>query len=129
MNRILDTIWYTLVTILYIMVICFLVKQLNKINESDLQHEKMSIIRQFAMFLAGYVAWTIYIIIEVFNTRDNALFVDSIIHAVAVVLWDVVPITYMLFVHHRTFRSMMHQLKLTKATGENVVHFSGNVAE
>ena len=35
-NKVWDTLWYTLVTILYIFVIKFLIKQLNKINESEL---------------------------------------------------------------------------------------------
>ena len=89
----------------------------------------MSIIRQFAMFFAGYVAWTIYIIIECFNPTSEAAFVDAVSHSIAVILWDVVPITYMLFVHHRTFRSMISQLKLsTMDTGAGGgVHFSSNV--
>ena len=81
------------------------------------------------MFLAGYVAWTIYIIIECFNPTDEAMFVDSVSHAIAVILWDVAPITYMLFVHHRTFRSMISQLKLANVdvNKDGGVHFSGNV--
>ena len=106
-NKILDTVWYTVVTILYIVVIAYLIRHLNKIDEGELNEERVSIIRQFILFLIGYFAWTVYIIIEVFNNNDDALFVDGIIHAVAVVLWDIVPITYMLMVHHRTFRSMV----------------------
>ena len=113
LNKILDTFWYTLVTILYIIVIIYLIKHLNKINEGDFNKERISIIRQFTLFLVGYSAWTIYIVVEVFNDSSEALFVDGIIHAVAVVLWDIVPITYMLMVHHRTFRSMIKQLKLS----------------
>ena len=67
LNKIFDTLWYTLVTALYIVVICFLIRQLKKINEEELHGEKMSIIRQFGIFLAGYVAWTVYIVIEYFN--------------------------------------------------------------
>ena len=128
-NKIFDTFWYTVVTILYIIVMCNLIKQLNKINEHELEHERMSIIRQFACFLAGYVAWTIYIIIENFNPTKEAMFVDSVSHAIAIILWDVVPITYMLLVHHRTFRSMISQLKLStvdNGSGEGI-NFSSNV--
>ena len=128
-NKILDTIWYTLVTILYIIVINYLIKHLNKINESDLYREKISIIRQFILFLVGYVAWTAYIIVEVFNEHDNALFVDAIIHSVAVALWDIVPITYMLLVHHRTFRSMIKQLRLSTMVEDEHggVHLSSDI--
>ena len=128
-NKIFDTFWYTIVTILYIFVIYYLIKQLNKINENELEHEKMSIIRQFAMFFAGYLAWTVYIIIECFNPTDEAMFVDAVSHSIAVILWDVVPITYMLFVHHRTFRSMISQLKLSTVEngGGAGIHFSSNV--
>ena len=131
LNKILDTIWYTLVTILYVIVIIYLIKQLNKINESDLYREKISIIRQFILFLIGYTAWTIYITVEYFNTSENALFVDGIIHAVAVALWDILPITYMLLVHHRTFRSMIKQLRLSTNGDEarGNVRLSSNVDE
>ena len=54
------------------------------------------------------------------------MFVDSIIHAVAVILWDIVPITYMLFVHHRTFRSMISQLRLTEAAEDGTLTFGAN---
>ena len=130
-DKIFDTCWYTIVTILYIVVIIYLIKQLNKINESDLQREKKSIIRQFILFLVGYIAWTLYITIEYFNENENALFVDGIIHAVAVALWDIVPITYMLFVHLRTFRSMIKQLSLANAVDEEGgnVRLSSNVDE
>ena len=130
-DKIFDTCWYTIVTILYVVVIIYLIRQLNKINESDLQREKKSIIKQFILFLIGYIAWTLYITIEYFNENDNALFVDGIIHAVAVALWDIVPITYMLLVHHRTFRSMIKQLSLSVADNEpnGAIRFSGNVDE
>ena len=130
-DKIFDTCWYTIVTILYVVIIIYLIRQLNKIHESDLQREKKSIIKQFILFLIGYIAWTLYIIIEYFNESDNALFVDGIIHAVAIALWDIAPITYMLFVHHRTFRSMIKQLSLSAVdnAATHDMRLSSNVDE
>ena len=127
LNKIFDTLWYTLVTALYIIVICFLVGQLKKINEEELHSEKMSIIRQFGIFLAGYVAWTVYIIIEYFNPTQYAFFVDQVSLAISVILWDVVPVTYMLFVHHRTFRSMIRQLALSESENPGIAKITGEV--
>ena len=74
--------WFTLVTVLYIIVIWFLIRQLKKINEQELQNEKMSIIRQFVVFLAGYTANVIYIFIEYFNPTQYSYFVDQVSLAV-----------------------------------------------
>ena len=107
LNKIFDTLWFTLVTIIYIIVIVFLIKQLNKINEQELRQEKISIIRQFVIFLVGYVIGVIYTFIEYFNPTQYSYFVDQVSLSVSVILWDAIPVTYMLFVHHRTFRSMI----------------------
>ena len=87
----------------------------------------MSIIRQFGIFLAGYVAWTVYIIIEYFNPTQYAFFVDQVSLAISVILWDVVPVTYMLFVHHRTFRSMIRQLALSESENPGIAKITGEV--
>ena len=110
LNKIFDTLWFTLVTIIYIIVIVFLIKQLNKINEKELRQEKISIIRQFVIFLGGYIIGVIYTFIEYFNPTQYSYFVDQVSLSVSVILWDAIPVTYMLFVHHHTFRSMIRQM-------------------
>ena len=47
--------------------------------------------------------------------------------AISIILWDVVPVTYMLFVHHRTFRSMTRQLKNADREKEGIEKISGEV--
>ena len=109
--------WFTLVTIIYVVVIWFLIGQLKKINEQELRSEKRSIIRQFSVFLAGYTAGVVYAFIEYFNPTQYSYFVDQVSLSVTVIVWDVIPVTYMLFVHHRTFRSMIKQLSHSEIGG------------
>ena len=68
-----------------------------------------------------------YIIIEYFNPTQYAFFVDQVSLAISVILWDVVPVTYMLFVHHRTFRSMIRQLALSESENPGIAKITGEV--
>lgn len=90
----------------------FLISKLNKVEELEkdemFHSEKKKMTRQFAIFTAAYITRAlvdvmIYFLISKYNEDYLLRLVDWIFRAPC----DILPITYVLYIHHRIYKRMV----------------------
>ena len=98
------SVCYIVMLILYSWIILFLHQKLDKLTIDGLLTQKRSVRIQFLFFFIAQVLKSAYYIIATQIPNENyfsAVLVGNIINPV----WNSFPITYVLYEHHKAFRS------------------------
>lgn len=112
--NIVNAIFLTGLTILYFFTMLYLFKNLNTLVAGCLKAEQKTIIHQFFVFMAAYTTRAAFkFSINYLESEGNLFHVTHLVEACLVLLWNPIPITYVLLcVHLKSFRhsmKMMHE--------------------
>ena len=98
------TTTYVALTLVYVVTIMHLLKMLGKLCRDGMEIQTKSVKKQFVFFLIGFVVKTFFYTGQLWLYKD-AYFAGIFIGDVASISWNIAPIVYVLFEHHRTFRA------------------------
>ena len=99
--------------ILYLSTMLYTFSTLRRLH-IDLKKEEKAILQQFTVFAISYVTRAIYKF-QVNYTEENYYKYTHLIEAVFIMLWNPLPITYVLGLHYRSFsNSLRHHTQVQK---------------
>ena len=94
---------YTTVTVTYIVIICMLIRTLNKVKDF-FKREYRIIVWQFVLFLLGDLSVLILQGAFMYGDMENWTdFTYTLMQACSHFTLDIVPVAFMIYCHHRTF--------------------------
>ena len=103
---------YSILPITYIFTLWKLTKSMKNLQEQDAIHtERKSVLLQFVLFLISFITRSIWFIIDLicFNSFVSQNFVWTLFTVILYVPWNIMPITYILWCHARTYNRMINQ--------------------
>ena len=95
---------YIILTTVYVIVIANLLKSLDKLCQDGMELQTKSVKRQFWFFLVGFLFKTLFYISELWLFKYY-YFTGVIILDFISISWNITPIAFVLFEHHRTFKA------------------------
>ena len=117
-DAISDVACFTLLSVLYVAVVCYLFRNLSRINllEGSLNKEKDEILNQFYVFEIMYFTRALFNIFTFLMWDASDWYILSIVFAcVTIPFWDIIPIGYVLYIHRKMFLGM-EQARVSHAT-------------
>ena len=98
----LEVAAYSLLTTVYFLVFLLLNQKMSKLDIGTIHADKISIKCQFGVFMFAFATRTLYYIAQIFaNLEFN--YSTALLEALFLIWWVIIPVTYMLFMHNRTF--------------------------
>ena len=131
------SILFLMLAVLYLVMYCDLRSTLKENVFKTLDGERQKMRLQFYFFGFGYVFKGLVYGLEAylwysFSTSDSQnykyIFIIYLITALNVLVADAIPIFFIAFVHHTTFRDMSKSEKMYKQAEEHVVYSAPNEA-
>ena len=104
-----DSVCFTGLAVTYAIVVCYLFKNLTRIQIIDgtLDKEKDEILHQFYVFELVFFTRALFSVGTYFLYSPQQQFILSLVYSCATIpLWDIIPIGYVLFIHKRMFIEM-----------------------
>ena len=124
---------YSMLTVAQSYILIRLLMTLGKMKRFG-QFKIKNILMQFALFLLSFLGnlalYTQYLLTGGDHFSDNGgidyqPFIDVLLVAIIYMPIDIIPITFMLFSHHRTLKSERKQ-RLLHLISNNCIHQTGN---
>ena len=106
---------YSLLTIIYFFVFCLLNQKMSKLDIGTIHADKMSIKCQFGIFMFAFATRTLYYIIQIMVSLDFN-YTSALLEALFLIWWVIIPLTYMLFMHNRTFSQVLRKQRMKQIT-------------
>ena len=108
----LYAVTYFILSVLYCITLIFMLGTLNNLNQVGLKDEKKSIVKQFGFFLLAFCTRsTFYFVIYLFHDvnilgthHENLHFYMMFFSSFFVVIWDVLPIGYVVYTHKEFYK-------------------------
>ena len=107
-----STVYCTILSVSYLLIIILLRKTLKQMNAfGDFNHEQKKVIKQFALFvLAFFLKLVLQLIYSIgFHNARWSVFTYDIIEVFGHILITFLPISYMIYCHHVTYKSQLAQ--------------------
>ena len=79
---------------------------MSKLDIGTIHADKMSIKCQFGIFMFAFATRTLYYIIQIMVSLDFN-YTSALLEALFLIWWVIIPLTYMLFMHNRTFSQVL----------------------
>ena len=104
---------YLVLSLAYLWTLCHLKRSLNTM-ENQLEQETHSVFRQFAFFLLSYVTRLAFYPWQIIcdDSSCSSDYAIEISLCSLYLLWNILPITYILIMHARTYRAVKSQLQM-----------------
>ena len=98
----LCTIYFSVLSLVYFLTICFLNSKMMQLS-GDFTSEIRSINWQFAVFLFAYLTRVCFYILQFISGDKIDGFKGAVFLSLANLPWNIIPIFYSLYSHHKVF--------------------------
>ena len=97
---------YSLLTVIYFVIFFLLNQKMSKLDIDTINADKISIKFQFGIFMFAFATRDLYYITQILiKFRFN--YFTAMFESLFLIVWVIVPITYMLIMHNRTFSAVL----------------------
>ena len=93
---------YGLLTLIYLTVFLLLNQKMSRLDIEKINSDKVSIKCQFGIFMFAFSTRTFYYVIQLV-AKLQFTYASALLESVLLIWWVIIPVAYMLSMHHRTF--------------------------
>ena len=105
---------YSMLTLIYFTVFLLLNQKMSRLDIEKLNSDKVSIKCQFGVFMFAFSTRTMYYIVQLI-AKLKFSYATALLEAVFMIWWEIIPVAYMLSMHHRTYSKVILKQRINSA--------------